>query len=269
MVVRRRRGLHSERPHRQPEGVGYAAGAAFVIAAAAIAARSGPAGVARKSTSGRFSRSSIRILLVYSSPVTSRHGNCRAVRSDRVGTFEVPSWLNLPRALCAAGGSGVGAALALFFGQHDLGPALMLAVVFLASPASPGAPSNGAAGVVLLAAGSISAMSLLLTRPIGPHVAGAVEQLARRRPNAQALWAIASGAQFGSGAGLGDTRYLPAGHTDLVLAALLEEFDSPARGGCALFAAFIAGRHHRTASVHRVRFLSRAHALPVHRRRCC
>src|SRR5207253_3013076 len=40
---------------------------------------------------------------------------------------------------------------------------------------------------------------------------------------AQALWAMASGATFGSGPGLGDTRYLPAGHTDLILASISEE----------------------------------------------
>src|SRR3954464_5964022 len=40
---------------------------------------------------------------------------------------------------------------------------------------------------------------------------------------AQALWAMASGATFGAGPGLGDTRYLPAGHTDLILASISEE----------------------------------------------
>ena len=40
---------------------------------------------------------------------------------------------------------------------------------------------------------------------------------------AQALWAMATGGLFGTGLGLGDTRYLPAGHTDLVLAAIGEE----------------------------------------------
>jgi cell division protein FtsW (lipid II flippase) len=34
---------------------------------------------------------------------------------------------------------------------------------------------------------------------------------------AQALWSMSSGGLFGAGLGLGDTRFLPAGHTDLVL----------------------------------------------------
>jgi hypothetical protein len=40
---------------------------------------------------------------------------------------------------------------------------------------------------------------------------------------AQSIWAIATGGSFGTGLGLGDARYLPAGHTDLVLAAVGEE----------------------------------------------
>ena len=47
--------------------------------------------------------------------------------------MNVPTWLNLPHARYAVPVIvGVAAALTLFFGQRDLGPALMLAVVFLA-----------------------------------------------------------------------------------------------------------------------------------------
>jgi hypothetical protein len=38
-----------------------------------------------------------------------------------------------------------------------------------------------------------------------------------------AVWALATGGIFGTGLGLGDSRYLPAGHTDLILAAIGEE----------------------------------------------
>ena len=40
---------------------------------------------------------------------------------------------------------------------------------------------------------------------------------------AQSVWALSTGGVFGTGLGFGDTRYLPAGHTDLVLAAIGEE----------------------------------------------
>src|SRR6476619_4129653 len=39
----------------------------------------------------------------------------------------------------------------------------------------------------------------------------------------RAIWGMATGGWFGTGLGLGDTRYLPAGHTDLILAAIGEE----------------------------------------------
>jgi hypothetical protein len=38
-----------------------------------------------------------------------------------------------------------------------------------------------------------------------------------------AIWAMSTGGSAGTGLGLGDTRYLPAGHTDLILAAVGEE----------------------------------------------
>ena len=40
---------------------------------------------------------------------------------------------------------------------------------------------------------------------------------------AQGLWGLAAGAVSGTGAGLGHTRFVPEGHTDLVLAAIGEE----------------------------------------------
>jgi cell division protein FtsI/penicillin-binding protein 2 len=40
---------------------------------------------------------------------------------------------------------------------------------------------------------------------------------------AQAIWALSTGGVFGTGMGLGDTRFVPAGYTDLPLAAIGEE----------------------------------------------
>ena len=211
---------------------------------------SGPAGSGAKVNLGPVQPiEAIRILLaLFLAGYFSRHWELlRAVRSDRVGTFEVPSWLNLPRARYALPVVlGVGAALALFFGQHDLGPALMLAVVFLASySVARGTIGMALAGVALLAAGFYLGYELHISSTLADRVRmwqAPWNNLARGGDQiAQALWAIASGAQFGSGAGLGDTRYLPAGHTDLVLAALLEEFGFAGLVAVALlFAAFIA-----------------------------
>jgi cell division protein FtsW (lipid II flippase) len=45
----------------------------------------------------------------------------------------------------------------------------------------------------------------------------------------QSVWALATGGVFGTGFGLGETRYLPAGHTDL---ALRPSAKSSASWGC-------------------------------------
>ena len=62
---------------------------------------------------------------------------------------------------------------------------------------------------------------------------------------AQAIWALATGGSFGTGLGLGDTRYLPAGHTDLVLAALGEELGIAGLLSIAALYALIAWRGFR------------------------
>src|SRR5262245_18514715 len=64
---------------------------------------------------------------------------------------------------------------------------------------------------------------------------------------AQALWAMSSGAQFGTGMGLGDTRYLPAGHTDLILASVSEELGFAGLVAIALVYAAMVLRAIRTA----------------------
>ena len=83
---------------------------------------------------------------------------------------------------------------------------------------------------------------------------------------AHAIWALATGGPFGTGLGLGDTRYLPAGHTDLILAAIGEELGA---AGLLLVAvlyalARLARLPHRAARAKRLRFLPRhvAHAVP-------
>ena len=89
---------------------------------------------------------------------------------------------------------------------------------------------------------------------------------------AQALWSMSTGGLFGTGVGLGDTRYLPAGHTDLVLAAIGEELGYAGLLVVALLYASIigAGAGNRAPRLDRLRLLSRnpagACSLPS---RCC
>jgi cell division protein FtsW (lipid II flippase) len=194
---------------------------------------SGPAGSGAKVNLGPFQPiEAIRILLaLFLAGYFARNWELlRAVRSDRIGDVVLPSWINLPRARYALPVFvGVGAALALFFGQKDLGPALMLAVVFLAAYAvARGTIGMVVAGAVLLGAGFFLGYQLEISSTLADRIRmwqAPWDNAARGGDQiAQALWSMSAGGLFGTGVGLGDTRYLPAGHTDLALAAVAEEF---------------------------------------------
>jgi cell division protein FtsW (lipid II flippase) len=140
-----------------------------------------------------------------------------------------PPWLRIPRVgyLVPVLG-GVGLALIFFFLQKDLGPALMLSCVFLALYAV----ARGGAAAVLVGSGVLVAGFYLGYRlHISETLVARVAMWQAPWDNAvrggdqvaQSVWALATGGVFGTGFGLGETRYLPAGHTDLALAALGEE----------------------------------------------
>jgi cell division protein FtsW (lipid II flippase) len=153
----------------------------------------------------------------------------RDLRGRTIRTLTVPSWLDVPRAeyvlpvLVA-----VATALGFFFLQKDLGPALLLSCVFLAVYAvARGRVALAAAGFILLVAGFYAGYRLNVSHTLAERVrmwqSPWDNAVAGGDQVAQAIWAIATGGTFGTGLGLGDSRYLPAGHTDLVLAAVGEE----------------------------------------------
>ena len=144
------------------------------------------------------------------------------------GSF--PHWLNLPRVahalpvMCA-----VTCGLAMFFLLKDMGPALVTAFVFLSLFAiARGKFGLATLGIVLLVGGVtvsyhwgtphtvVERVSMWLA-PWDNDVRGG-DQLAH------ALWAFATGGPAGSGPGWGDPSVIPAGHTDLVLPAIAEEW---------------------------------------------
>ena len=140
-----------------------------------------------------------------------------------------PSWLRIPRVgyLVPVVG-GVGLALVFFFLQKDLGPALMLSCVFLALYAvARGGVAAAIVGSGMLVAGFYLGYRLHISETLAARVAmwqAPWDNAVRGGDQvAQSVWALATGGVFGTGFGLGETRYLPAGHTDLVLAALGEE----------------------------------------------
>jgi len=179
----------------------------------------------------------IRLLLLFflASYFARRWELLRQLRQPAVRAFELPSWIDLPRASYALPVvGGLACSLGLLFLQKDLGPALILGLMFLGLYAiARGRVGMPIAGLVLLLAGFYISYRL--------HVPATVVERVRIWQSpwdnavrggdqvAHAIWSLASGASWGSGLGLGSTRYLPAGHTDLILASIGEEL-----GACGL-----------------------------------
>ena len=122
----------------------------------------------------------------------------------------------------------VGTLLVSFFLLRDLGPALVLGLITLAL--------YGIARGRLVA--SVLAILGLVGCFAGAYFTQAPATIAKRvaiwldpwqnalaggDQIAHALWAMATGSAFGLGAGAGEGRLVPAGHTDLVISVLAEE----------------------------------------------
>jgi hypothetical protein len=123
---------------------------------------------------------------------------------------------------------GVAIALVFFFLQKDLGPALLLCLMFLAMFAvARGGGWLASAGVLGLVAGFAIGAAINLSSTLAVRLAmwqSPWDNAARGGDQvAHALWGLAAGAMAGTGLGLGSTRFVPEGHTDLVLAGIGEE----------------------------------------------
>ena len=188
----------------------------------------------------------------------------RDVRSDAIRDVRLPAWINLPRVEYVLPVLvGVAAALLFFFFQKDLGPALFLCCVFLAVYAvARGRVGMAVTGLVLLAAGFYLGYRLQVSATLADRVrmwqSPWDNAVAGGNQVTHAIWAMATGGTFGTGLGLGDSRYLPAGHTDLILAAVGEELGAFGLiGVTGLFAGTgMAGLPDRAARRQRLRVLS-------------
>jgi cell division protein FtsW (lipid II flippase)/cell division protein FtsI/penicillin-binding protein 2 len=172
----------------------------------------------------------IRILVVLflAGYFASRWEFLRSLKEPSLGSaarlgFDVPRFDYLVPVLV-----GMALVLVFFFLQKDLGPALVLACVFLAmyGVARRRATMVGV-GLLLLGSGFLGGYLLGF-----PHtVVQRVQMWLSPWDNAvrggdqvaHALWAMAAGAVAGTGLGLGDPQLVPAGHTDLILAVVGEE----------------------------------------------
>lgn len=141
----------------------------------------------------------------------------------RLHHVQVPRWKDV-RPLAVT----IGTLLAFFFLQKDLGPALVLSCVFLSLYGM--ARGRGAlvvCGFATLAAGFAAGYAMgtpsTVTRRVAMWLDPWENGMTGGDQVAHALWAFSSGATWGVGPGAGDPQLIPAGHTDLVLAAVGEE----------------------------------------------
>jgi len=120
----------------------------------------------------------------------------------------------------------IGTALVLFWLQKDLGPALLFSAVMLSMLyAASGRLSYVGLGLGLLVLGFVLANRVLST--VHTRVLIWLDPWSNRETIGyqlvQGLYALASGGVLGSGLDMGSPRYIPAVHTDFVIAAIGEE----------------------------------------------
>ncbi len=157
----------------------------------------------------------LEFLRELSEPATAERPWLRYIR--------VPRWTDVRPVLVS-----MSLVLAFFFLQKDLGPALVLSFVFLALYGiARGKWPFVLAGIAMLLAGftvaywigfpgTVRQRVMIWSNPWDNGVPGGNQV-------AHGLWALATGAFWGTGPGLGSPQSIPAGHTDFVLTAIGEE----------------------------------------------
>ncbi|MGA3025017.1 MAG: FtsW/RodA/SpoVE family cell cycle protein [Bryobacteraceae bacterium] len=228
--------------------------AAFALFALLLRFGSGPTGSDARVNLGPFQPVEvIKVLLVFfmAGYFARRWEWLRELRETRVP--KALRWLRLPRfahalpVMCAVAG-----ALSIFFWLKDLGPALVIGFLFLTMFAvARGKAGLALAGVVVLVAGvaigyhyrtpqTVVQRIEMWQSPWDNEVRGG-DQLAH------SLWAFATGGPLGSGPGWGDPGMIPAGHTDLVLSAIGEEWGFVGVATVGLLFVWLVGRLLRLA----------------------
>ena len=193
---------------------------------------SGPSGNDAKVNLGPFQPVEvIKILLVFflAGYFTRNWERLRDLREKRLVPRSL-RWIGLPRlshvlpVMCA-----VALALGFFFLLKDLGPALVTGFLFLAMFAvARGRAGLAVLGIVLLVGGV--AVGYRLGKPttvvdrINMWLSPWDNDVHGGNQLAHSLWAFSTGGALGSGPGWGDPEMIPAGHTDLVLPAVGEEW---------------------------------------------
>ncbi len=193
---------------------------------------SGPGGNDAKVNLGPFQPVEvIKILLVFflAGYFARNWERLRDLREKRLVPRSL-RWIGLPRLSHVLPVMvAVALALAFFFLLKDLGPALVIGFLFLAMFwIARGRAGMAVLGIVLLVGGV--AVGYHLGKPttvvdrINMWLSPWNNDVHGGNQLAHSLWAFSTGGTFGSGPGYGDPAMIPAGHTDLVLPAIGEEW---------------------------------------------
>ncbi len=229
--------------------------AALALFVALLGLGSGPTGSDAKVNLGPFQPvEAIKVLLVFfmAGYFARNWERLRDLHEKRFlpGLFR---WLHLPRfghvlpVMC-----GVSCGLALFFVLKDMGPALVVGVLFLAMYAvARKRPGLAVLGLVVLVAGVVAGCHYKVPHTVVDRVSMWLSpwdnDVRGGDQLAHSLWAFATGGPWGSGPGWGDPGLIPAGHTDLVLPSIAEEWGIPGVLSIMLLFALLVQRAFRIA----------------------
>jgi cell division protein FtsW (lipid II flippase) len=122
----------------------------------------------------------------------------------------------------------IGLVLFFFFLQKDLGPALVLACLFLILfSVARGRSGMALVGAALVALAFFAGYQLHYPRTVGQRIGmwlAPWDTWFRGGDHlAQAIWSLSAGGATGTGMGLGEPGLVPEAHTDMVLSALGEQ----------------------------------------------
>jgi cell division protein FtsW (lipid II flippase) len=144
-------------------------------------------------------------------------------RRVRLGPFPLPRLEYVLPPLIA-----IGLVLFFFFLQKDLGPALVLASLFLILfSVARGRGGMALLGAALVALAFFAGYKLHYPRTVGQRIGmwlAPWDTWFRGGDHlAQAIWSLSAGGATGTGIGLGEPGLVPEAHTDMVLSALGEQ----------------------------------------------
>lgn len=206
---------------------------AIALSIALIFLGSGPAGSDARVNLGPFQPvEAIKILLVFflAGYFARQWPLLRELREKRFFLARLIPGIEMPRLQYALPVIiGVAVALLFFYLQKDLGPALVFACVFLTLYSiARNRMLLASVGMLTLLGGFLAGYYLGVPKTVHDRVSMWLSPWSNTVRGgdqvAHSMWAMASGGALGSGPGLGESDVIPAGHTDLIVSVLGEDW---------------------------------------------